>query len=139
MPKYVNIDEYIELQDVSLRLLLSHIHKTIMLAHEQMREKIAWNLPFFQCGDYLCYLSVIKKTKAVEVCFVKGFHLSNESGLLDAKDRKLIKGISFKNLEDYEQKEEAFLEILQEAILLNETQPDLKFYNMIVTGRTGKN
>jgi hypothetical protein len=84
-------------------------------------------------------LSVVKKTKAVEVCFVKGFHLSNESGLLDAKDRKLIKGISFKNLEDYEQKEEAFLEILQEAILLNETQPDLKFYNMVVTGRTGKN
>ena len=132
MPKYVNIDEFIELQDVNIRILLAHIRKVIMLSHAQIREKVAWNLPFFQCGDYLCYLSVIKKIKAVEVCFVKGFHLSNESGLLDAKDRKLIKGISFKNMEDYAEKEDAFLEILQEAILLNETQPELKFYNMIV-------
>jgi hypothetical protein len=61
-----------------------------------------------------------------------GFHLSNDSGLLDAKNRKLIKGISFKNLQDYEEKEEGFLETLQEAILFNEMNPDVKFYNMVM-------
>jgi hypothetical protein len=74
----------------------------------------------------------------VEVCFVKGFHIKDEAGVLDAKDRKLVKGITFTDLADFEAKEDAFLEVLQEAILLNETQPELKFYNMIVRKETGK-
>ena len=131
MPKYQDINDYIESKDKSLRSLLMHIRKVIMRSHPQIREKIAWNTPFFMCFDYLCYLGVIKKTKGVEVCFIKGFHLSNETELLDAKGRKLVKGITFTNIKDFEAKEEAFLEILQEAILLNETKPEMKFYNMI--------
>ncbi len=138
MPKYLDIDDYIESKDNSLKPLLAHIRKVIMLAHPNIREQISWSLPFFYCFDYLCYMSVSKKTKGVEVCFVKGFRLSNESGLLDAKDRKLIKGITFTSLADYEEKEEAFLEILQEAVLFNEMNPEIKFYNMIVKGEKGK-
>ena len=108
-----------------------------MLSHPNIREQISWNIPSFYCFDHLCYLSIIKKTKGVEVCFVKGFHLSNESGLLDAKDRKLIKGVTFISLSDYKEKEKAFLEILQEAVLFNETNPEIKFYNMIVRKQTG--
>ena len=132
MPKYFDIDDYIESKDTSLKSLLSHLRKVIMLSHANIREQISWNLPFFYCFDHLCYLSITKKTKGVEVCFVKGFHLNNESGLLDAKDRKLIKGITFTSLKDYEEKEEAFLEILQEAVLFNEMNPEVKFYNMVV-------
>jgi hypothetical protein len=132
MPKYVNIDDYIESQDRLLKPLLTQLRKVIMLAYPNIREQISWSLPFFYCFDHLCYLSITKKTKGVEVCFVKGFHLSNESGLLDAKDRKLVKGITFTNLADYEEKEEAFFEILQEAIMFNEMNPEVKFYNMIV-------
>ena len=136
--KYLDIDDYIESKDNSIKLLLVHLRKIIMLAHPNIREQISWNTPFFYCFDHLCYFSIIKKTKGVEVCFVKGFHLSNESGLLDAKDRKLVKGITFTSLTDYEEKEEAFLEILQEAILFNEVNPDIKFYNMVVRKETGK-
>lgn len=74
----------------------------------------------------------------MEVCFVKGFYLNNESGLLDAKDRKLIKGITFNNLVDYQEKEESFLEILQEAIMFNEMNPEIKFYNMVIKKEKGK-
>ena len=132
MPKYLDIDDYIESKDNSLKLLLTHIRKVIMLSHPSIREQISWSLPFFYCFDYLCYLSVSKKTEGLEVCFAKGFHLNNESGLLDAKDRKLVKGITFTNLADYKEKEEAFMEILQEAILFNEMNPAIKFYNMII-------
>jgi hypothetical protein len=138
MPKYLDIDDYIESKDNSLKPLLVHIRKVIMLAHPNIREQISWSLPFFYCFDYLCYMSVSKKTKGLEVCFVKGFHLSNESGLLDAKDRKLVQGITFTSLADYEEKEEAFMEILQEAILFNEMNPEIKFYNMVVRKETGK-
>jgi uncharacterized protein YdhG (YjbR/CyaY superfamily) len=138
MPKYLDIDDYIESKDNALKPLLAHLRKVIMLAHPNIREQISWSLPFFYCFDYLCYMSVSKKTKGLEVCFVKGFHLNNESGLLDAKDRKLIKGITFNSLADYEEKEEAFLEILQEAIMFNEINPEIKFYNMVVRKETGK-
>jgi hypothetical protein len=132
MPKYVDINDYIETQDRLLKPLLTHLRKVIMLAHPNIREQISWNTPFFYCFDNLCYFSIIKKTKGVEVCFVKGFHLNNKSGLLDAKDRKLVKGITFTSLADCEEKEEAFLEILQEAVLFNEINPEIKFYNMVV-------
>jgi hypothetical protein len=132
MPKFQDIDDFILNADRNLRPLLSQIRNTIMVSHPQIREQIAWNLPFFYCFDHLCYLSIIKKTKGVEVCFAKGFHIKDEAGVLDAKDRKLVKGMTFTDLADYENREDAFLEILQEAIFLNETQPDLKFYNMIV-------
>lgn len=138
MPKYLNIDDYIESQDKLVKPLLAQLRKVVMLAHPNIREQISWNTPFFYCFDHLCYFSIIKKTKGVEVCFVKGFHLDNKSGLLDAKDRKLIKGITFTTMADYAEKEEAFLEILQEAVLFNEMNPEIKFYNMVVKKVNGK-
>lgn len=132
MPKYQDIDDFIESKDKNLRPLLAHIRHIIMVSHPQIREQISWNLPFFYCFDHLCYLSVGKKTKGVEVCFAKGFHIKDEAGVLDSKGRKLVKGITFADLADFEVKEDTFLEVLQEAILLNEIQPELKFYNMIV-------
>jgi hypothetical protein len=138
MPKYLNIEDYIESQDGFIKPLLAHLRKVIMLAHPNIREQISWSLPFFYCFDYLCYLSISKKTKGVEVCFAKGCQLSNESGLLDAKNRKLVQGITFTSLADYEEKESAFLEILQEAVMFNEMNPEIKFYNMVVRKETGK-
>jgi hypothetical protein len=138
MSKYLNIDDYIESQDRFIIPLLAHLRKVIMLAHPNIREQISWSLPFFYCFDYLCYLSISKKTKGIEVCFAKGCQLNNESGLLDAKNRKLIKGITFTSLADYEEKEDAFLEILQEAVMFNEMNPEIKFYNMVVRKATGK-
>ncbi|MES2516841.1 MAG: DUF1801 domain-containing protein [Bacteroidota bacterium] len=131
MQKYVDIDDFIESRDKALTPLLTQIRKVIMLSHPAIREQISWNIPFFYCFDHLCYLNIIKKTQRVEVCFAKGLHLNHESGLLDAKKRKLVKGITFKDLQDYENKEEVFLEILQEAILFNEMNPEIKFYNMV--------
>lgn len=132
MPKYQDINDFIESQAVAIRPLLAHIRNIIMVSHPNIREQISWSLPFFYCFDHLCYLSVSKKTKGVEVCFAKGFHIKDEAGVLDAKGRKLVKGVTFTDLADFEKREDAFLEVLQEAIWLNETQPELKFYNMIV-------
>jgi hypothetical protein len=132
MPKFQDIDDFVESQAVTIRPLLAHIRNIIMVSHPNIREQISWSLPFFYCFDHLCYLSVSKKTKGVEVCFAKGFHIKDEAGVLDAKGRKLVKGVTFTDLADFEKREDAFLEVLQEAIWLNETQPELKFYNMIV-------
>jgi hypothetical protein len=138
MPKFQDIEDFIQSKEINLRPLLAQIRNIIMVSHPQIREQISWNLPFFYCFDHLCYLSVSKKTKGVEVCFAKGFHIKDEAGVLDAKDRKLVKGITFTDLADFEKREDDFLEVLQEAILLNETQPELKFYNMIVRKETVK-
>jgi hypothetical protein len=46
--------------------------------------------------------------------------LSNEHGLLDKKDRAAIMGITFVDMADFLQKEVIFVEILQEALLLDD-------------------
>lgn len=47
MPKYFDIDDYIESKDKSLKPLLVQIRKVIMLAHPNISGKISWNTPFF--------------------------------------------------------------------------------------------
>ncbi len=95
MPKYQDIDDFIQSKDTNLRPLLAQIRNIIMVSHPQVREQISWSLAFFYGFDHLCYLSVSKKTKGVEVCFAKGFHIKDEAGVLDTKGRKLVKGITY--------------------------------------------
>lgn len=44
--KYYDIDDYIEHKDNSIKPLLAHLRKIIMLAHPSIREQISWNTPF---------------------------------------------------------------------------------------------
>ena len=54
---------------------------------------------------------------------------------MDAKGRKLISGITVRNLQEFKEIEDGFLEVLQEAILLNETQPEKTFAKIIFEKR----
>lgn len=135
MNKHLGFDDFIESQEPKYRILMNHIRKLAASSHEQMREKSAFNTLFFHCFDYVFYFGRIDKKHGLEIGFVKGFLLSNDHGLLETKNRKLIRGISFLDLEDFMNKEEVFLETLQEAILLNEIQPENTFQKMIFEKR----
>ena len=93
------------------------------------------NTLFFMCQDYVCYFGKIHKTQGVEICFVKGFLLKDEAGILESKGRKIIRGMTFQNLKDFQVREDVFLEVLQEAILLNETQPEKTFAKIMFERR----
>ena len=59
--------------------------------------------------------------KTIEFAFVRGNELSNEQGLLDSKGRKQVYSVEFKQVKDIPQ--QTINEIIQEAILLDETIP----------------
>ncbi|MCI5056375.1 MAG: hypothetical protein MRY83_09720 [Flavobacteriales bacterium] len=61
-----------------------------------------------------------QKKGSVEFAFIRVNELSNAQNLLDHKDRKQVY-ITFQNTHDIP--EESLNEILQEAILLDETTP----------------
>lgn len=136
MTYYEDIDDFFAHQTPEIRQLLQYVRQLILVSHPKMRERFMYNsVPFFICLDYVCYFGKIQKTKGVEICFAKGFLLSNEQGLLDAKGRKIISGITVRNLQEFKEIEDGFLEILQEAILVNETRPDKTFAKILFERR----
>lgn len=55
----------------------------------------------------------------MELCFLRGNELSNAQGILDFKDRTQVSGIEWGNVSEIQ--EELVYEIIQEALLLDET------------------
>lgn len=83
-------------------------------------DKITYKIPFYYRKSWLCYLNPTKNN-AVELGFTRGAELSNEQGLLQAKGRKQVSSITFASVKQIPH--EILLEILQEALLLDEQVP----------------
>ena len=60
-----------------------------------------------------------QKNGSIELVFIYGRKLSNTQGILNDKGRKQVSGIEFSNLDEIPQ--EAIFEIIQEALLIDET------------------
>lgn len=85
-----------------------------------LTEKIRFDIPFYFGKSWICYMNPTKKG-AIEFAFVRGNELSNEQGLLDNKGRKQVYSVEFETIKDIPQ--QTLNEIIQEAILLDETTP----------------
>ncbi len=85
-----------------------------------LTEKIRFEIPFYYGKSWICYLNPTKKD-TVEFAFVRGNELSNDQGLLDNKGRKQVYSVEFKSVKAIPQ--QTLNEIIQEAILLDETKP----------------
>lgn len=138
MNKYTSIEDFIESQVPEIRSLLWFLRKTILNAHPKMKERFLFNTAMFGVKNEICYFGIIKKNIGIEVGFHRGFQLSNEQGLLDAKKRQYIHGITFKNLNDFQEKTSIFNEILQEAIILDEVNIKSIFSEILSKGRKNK-
>lgn len=120
MAKFHDFEDFAESAPPSQQALLRLLRETVLGADPQLREKILYNTPFFLRKSWVCYVGKIHKQKGIEMCFPRGRELSNAHGLLETKGRAAIQGIQFRDVADFYTKEAAFLETLQEAILLDE-------------------
>ena len=112
--------DYIEsLENEVQRDLMLHLHELIC-TFPNLEGKIRYKVPMYYLHSWLCYLNPLKDG-GVELCFIRANELSNAQGLLHFKDRKQVAGISFYKINDIPT--EPLLEILQEALLLDETMP----------------
>lgn len=135
MNKYISIEDFIESQIPEISALLLNLRHNILNAHPKMKERFLFNTAMFGVKNELCYFVIMKKNSGVEVGFHRGFQMSNEHKLLEAKKRQYIQSVSFKNINDLQEKLTAFNEILQEAIILDEINEKSIFSEILSKGK----
>jgi hypothetical protein len=113
------VEDYIYHFDDSQREIMLFIHG-ILSVELNLTDKLRFKIPFYYRKSWICYLNPIKN-KSIEFAFVRGNELSNSQGLLDSKGRKQVWSIELTKLSEIPIKE--LNEIIQEAILLDETVP----------------
>lgn len=113
------VEDYIYSYEGNQREIMIYFHK--LLSEElNLTDKLRYKIPFYYRKSWICYLNPIKNGK-IEFAFVRGNQLSNSQGLLDSKGRKQVWGIEFARQSEIPIK--GLTEIIQEAILLDETVP----------------
>lgn len=112
-----DVEAYILELDDGQRTIMQYLYDLLMV-QPQVAAKIRYKIPFFYRKSWICYLNPIKGS-AIELAFIRANELSNEQGLLDFKKRKQVAGLTIYKIEDIP--EDALLEVIQEALLLDET------------------
>lgn len=100
------------------REVLLYLHE-LLTSELNLTDKIRYRIPFYDGRSWICYLNPTKTGK-VELSFVRGKELSNAQGLLESKGRKQVSSVTFTSVREIPL--EVLYEILQEAILLDETE-----------------
>lgn len=115
----MRIEDFIQQQSEKQQEIIDFLHQ---LLHQEwaLETKMRYKLPFYFKHSWICYLNPLKNG-GIEWAFLRGNELSNAQGLLDAKGRKQVMGIDIMDLSELPL--QTSLEILQEAVLLDESIP----------------
>ncbi|MEQ9036385.1 MAG: DUF1801 domain-containing protein [Gracilimonas sp.] len=81
---------------------------------------IKYRIPFYDQKTWVCYLNPLKNGK-VSLCFLRGYELSNEQGLLESKGRKQVLSVDFGSVDEIPK--DTIREIINEALFLDEAVP----------------
>lgn len=110
------VHDYILEQKGNQRAILSALDQFIM-SYPAVTSRLRYGIPFYDRSTWVCYLNTIKGD-GIELVFLQGKKLSNESGHLQDKGRKMVAGISIFDAEVIPY--EAIDQALQESFLLLE-------------------
>jgi len=113
------VEDFIYQLEGNQREVLLYFHH-LLTTDLNLTEKIRYKIPFYYGKSWICYLNPTKDGR-IEYAFVRGNELSNAQGLLEHKGRKQVYSVTFEKVSDIPQS--TIQEIIQEAILLDETTP----------------
>ncbi|MEO1515721.1 MAG: DUF1801 domain-containing protein [Bacteroidota bacterium] len=113
------VEDFILDKEGAQREILHYLHE-LLEGQLDLTPKIRYKIPFYYRKTWICYLNPIKND-GIELAFLRGYQLSNDQGLLSAKGRKQVMGLEIYELEGLPL--DSLLEVLQEAILLDEEIP----------------
>jgi hypothetical protein len=105
--------------DGDQREVATFLHELIS-SFPETQPRIRYKIPFYYRKSWICYLNPVKN-QGIELAFTRGNELSNTQGILASKGRKQVYGITYFKIDDIE--EESLLEIIQEALILDEGVP----------------
>lgn len=112
------VEWFIEEKEGDQQEVLQYLYQ-LFLSFPEVTSKIRYRIPFYYRKNWVCYTNPLKNN-AVELVFIRGQELSNTQGLLQKKDRKMVAGLTFHKVGDIP--EEALVEIIQEAFLIDDTK-----------------
>lgn len=113
------VEDFIYSQKGNTKIILQYLHD-YLIAQPAVTAKIRFRIPFYYRKTWVCYLNP-RKDDSVEFCFIRGRELSNDQGLLDHKNRKMVSSVNFKSVKDIPK--QALYETIQEALILDESVP----------------
>jgi hypothetical protein len=112
------IDQYLFDQKKPYQSIMLYVRSVIFKTLPKIEEKYNYGIPFYHHNKKpMCYLNILKGTNYVDVAFVQGVLLQNKfPQLTDYNNRKQVRSIQVKSLEDFD--EYQFIELIQEAAIL---------------------
>jgi hypothetical protein len=116
------VSAYIEAQEAPHRVLLQHLRQFILDVHPDITETLRHGVPFFDYFGMMCYLNPVKK--GIDICFVKGFELMDEAGILEDRGRKMVKSVIYEDTQCNQ--EGVLLATLHEAMHLNQMHAEIR-------------
>jgi len=94
-----------------------YVRSVILKTLPKVEERFSYKIPFYNIGKKpMIYINVLKGTNFVDVAFVQGILLEKEFPVLkDYKNRKQVRSIQLKSIEDLDELE--FVELLKAAVI----------------------
>ena len=118
--------------------IFQHLHNLILETEPRLIEKMNYGVPYFVRNRMVCFIWPVSAPNAptaknqtwndtiVSLGFCYGNKLSNDQGLLLAEGRKQVYIIRFRSMKDFNVMENSIKEIVQEAVLLDESFKSIK-------------
>lgn len=113
------IETYILSHKEPYQSVFIHLRFVIKKVIPEIEEAFSYRIPFFKYNNKpLCYFNILKGTDFVDVGFVQGVLLENEfPELRNYKNRKQVRSLQIKSLEDFDEKRFAELLLAAKAAL----------------------
>ena len=113
------VEDFIYQYEGEQRKIMFYFHN-LFVNDLGLTTKIRYRIPFYYNMSWICYLNP-DKSGGVELSFIRGNELSNHNGLLQTKGRKQVKSMTFYSFAEVQ--EEGIMEVIHEALILDETTP----------------
>lgn len=109
------VDYYFLSQKEPYQSIMLYVRSVILNTLPEVVERYSYKIPFYNIDKKpLLYLNILKGTDYVDVAFVQGVLLEKDFSILhNSHNRKQVRSIPLKTLEDLEQ--EQFVELLLAA------------------------
>ncbi|XWN36479.1 MAG: DUF1801 domain-containing protein [Balneola sp.] len=114
-----DIEDYIYSFEGNRQEVLLYFHN-LLTNFPTVTSKIRFKIPFYYQNTWVCYLNPVKPDK-IAICFLRGYEMSNEHGILESKGRKHVVSAEFSTVNEIPKK--IITEIINEALFLDETVP----------------
>jgi hypothetical protein len=112
-------EQYIFNQKEPYQSIMLYVRSVILKTLPDVIERYSYKIPFYNIDKKpMLYLNILKGTNYVDVAFVQGVLLENKFPILkDDNNRKQVRSIQVKSLEDFDELE--FVALLKEPGLFN--------------------